>query len=63
MSFLYTTMYVKKNQFFILLSNYILSKTKNSPEGCYNSGADDRTRTGSLLITSQLLCQLSYVSK
>jgi hypothetical protein len=25
------------------------------------AGADDRTRTGNLLITSQPLCQLSYV--
>ncbi len=26
-----------------------------------NNGADDGTRTRNLLITSQLLCQLSYV--
>ena len=27
------------------------------------TGADDRTRTGNLLITNQLLCQLSYVGR
>ncbi len=28
-----------------------------------HTGADDRTRTGNLLITNQLLCQLSYVGR
>ena len=38
-------------------------KQKN-PEDCYprNFGADGRTRTGDLLITNQLLYQLSHTS-
>ncbi len=28
---------------------------------CFNIRADDRTRTDNLLITNQLLCQLSHI--
>ena len=33
------------------------------PSNLFNYKADDRTRTDNLLITNQLLCQLSHIGK
>ena len=49
---------------FTLAPNVHRPKTKKATVsgglGTFRSGADDRTRTGDLLITNQLLYQLSY---
>ena len=43
------------------MRNFFLSKKESTNRNILKDGADDRTRTGDLLITNELLYQLSYV--